>query len=182
MGFGRHLLCLGAVFLCFAARVSVAHAETKSTNDLFKAFVFDGCFPALTTGIPIEAFAHAQHLVPADPHLADAFLHGRKGSAFIQAKPEDVTIIAEGEEGYCTVATQFAPGVAVLQQAVETMLMGPGMGFTHVKEDQRQLGGALSTTREYDGKVGSQPLGVLFSVTETGPPPQAVLTVYRKGR
>ncbi|TAL02445.1 MAG: hypothetical protein EPO08_07090 [Rhodospirillaceae bacterium] len=175
-------LYVGAVFLCLMAAVSAAHAEPKSTDDLFKEFIFDGCFPALTTGIPVDAFARSQHLVPADSHLADAFLHGRKGSAYIHAVPENVVIIAEGADGYCTVATQFAPGVLALQKAVETTLMGSGMGFTPIKEDQRQLGGALSTTREYDGRIGTQPLGVLFSITETGPPPQAVLSVYRKAR
>jgi len=152
-------------------------------NDLFRDMALNGCFPAMGSGQPIELYAQNTQLQPANANLAAAFLRGRPGTAFMKVTPATVIIIAQAGNAYCTVATRMTSDMAALRQAVEDALTTSASPFVFMKEDTRQMeNGVTSVTREYDGKVGSVPLGVAFSTAENGPPPQAVLTVFRKAK
>jgi len=172
---------LGVAMVLMTILSSGAYAHSAADNDLFKDLVFSGCLPAMSGG-SIDGYAQTVQLTPAPAHLAAAFLRGRAGGAYMKVTSDTVLIIAQAD-GYCTVASRATSALDALQTAVEGALTGAGVAFTFVKEDKRHADdGSINITREFDGKVGAQPVGALFSTTRNGPPPQAVFTVYRKGR
>jgi hypothetical protein len=159
-----------------------AHADASS-NELVRDMVLNGCFPALATGAPVAFYAQTTQLQPANANLAAAFLRGRAGDAYMKVTPTTVIIIAQAGNAYCTVATRMASDMPALRQTIEDALTTYATPFTMVKEDTRPMdNGVVSVTREYDGAIGNVPLGVAFSTAENGPPPQAVVTVFRKAK
>jgi hypothetical protein len=158
------------------------HAASEDV-DLFRDMAFQGCMAAMATGGSIDFYAQTKQLQTANSYLAAAFLRGRAGNAYIKATPATVVIIAQAGATYCTVATRIASDMPALRQAVENDLTTSQTPFKMVDEKSRSLGnGVTSITREYDGRVGNRPLGVMFSSAENGPAPQAVLTVFPKAK
>ncbi len=171
-----------SVFVLSVAASGQVRADAGA-NDLFRDMVLNGCFPAMATGQPIELYAQTAQLQPAGANLAAAFLRGRAGNAYMKVTPSTVIIIAQAGRAYCTVATRMASDIPALRQATEDTLSTSASPFTFVKEDTRALdNGVTSITREYDGKIGNIPLGIAFSTTPNGPPPQAVLTIFPKAK
>lgn len=159
---------------------STAAADTNAHKG-FVSFVFVGCMPSVVMDSSLKTFVKTAHLAPAKPELAEVFLRGNHGEAYVPTDRLVRMIILKRADGSCTVAAPRMADIEGLVSEVEKMLVGPGSPFQRQSPTESKVGnGVTVTNRAYNGQLGNQKLYVLLSTTpDTRVVTQAMITISR---